>query len=121
MLKGEQCSHEGGTKKACKRHKVCTFTLLSLTGQPLISATHLAGLAHRLQVSHYALAGGGSWQVFRHPSFPVCPPIVYARQEPLQTAPAPVLPAFFIFTLHWHNTALWSFTSCQCGQQACTV
>jgi hypothetical protein len=37
-------------KRACKKHRLCTFTLLSMTGQHIMSATHLPGLAQRLKV-----------------------------------------------------------------------
>lgn len=50
ILNGHQCGHEGGGKCACKKHRLCTFTLLSLTGQHIMSASHLAALAQWLKV-----------------------------------------------------------------------
>lgn len=50
ILNGRRCGHEGGTRRACKKHRQSTFTLLSATGEPLIITTHLPGLAHRLKV-----------------------------------------------------------------------
>jgi hypothetical protein len=50
VLTARCCGHEGGVKRACKKHKLNTFSLLSSSGEVIGSATHLAGLAHWLRV-----------------------------------------------------------------------